>query len=135
MPLVRVWNDNIYDYEDKREGIKIPAKESVTLDYDVAKEHLKKFHSPQLDANEQIDPRSYKMLRIDPTDLAKAKNTLAKGPSPKFVSMRTGETFESQEAFEAHLEKYYEDLADKDEKEKRLKKSGRPPKDDGPHAA
>lgn len=69
MPIVRVWNENIYPFEDKDfNGARVVIEPSqfVEMDHDDALKFLSKFHPPVRDADgHSFDPRSFKKLRIE----------------------------------------------------------------------
>lgn len=74
--MVRVWNDNVHPFTQEIAGTtyKIPAKECIELEEDEAKTLVKRFSPIRLGGDDRPLPETYKMLRIDSSDLEKAKN-------------------------------------------------------------
>jgi len=71
MANVKVLNLNDYDYEEMYNGtlIRIPARGHITMEYFEANQFLGKMNPLVLDKEGRIDNRSYKMLKIDQSEL------------------------------------------------------------------
>lgn len=67
MAKVRVWNDNKYTYQEQFRDLKIeiPAGKYILMEDDQAVLFKGSFSPIKRDANDQPDPRSYKMIRIE----------------------------------------------------------------------
>lgn len=74
--LVRVWNDNTHPFKQEIAGkvYVVPAKQCIELEEDEAKTLVKRFSPIILGGDDRPLPETYKMLRIDTDDLAKATN-------------------------------------------------------------
>lgn len=118
---VLVRNLNVHDFHDKREHppVFIKAGEAVEMDFDYAHTYLGKYYPVLRDANNLPDERSYKKLRIE-----KIEGEEVKAETPKFLFHRTGEVFATQQELNAAIDKFMDDLADTEEKEKRQKQNG-----------
>jgi hypothetical protein len=78
---VKVWNDNIYPYEEKFRDrqIQIPSKGFIEMEYDEAVLFKGSFSSPVRGADGEHLARGYKMIRIEEEASAPLK-TLQKDP-------------------------------------------------------
>lgn len=67
MARAKVFNDNIYPYNEtfKGEKISIPVKGFIEMDYDEAIEFRGAFSSIERDATGTPKPSSYKMIRVE----------------------------------------------------------------------
>ena len=69
--IVKVWNRNSYDFKQmfKDSEIFIPATKHIEMDYFEAVDFLGKYHPIVMRKDGTQDPRSYKKLEIDKSDL------------------------------------------------------------------
>lgn len=67
MALVRVYNDNVFPYEEvfKGDQILIPSKKFIEMDEDEAVQFKGTFKSPVLNVDGVHLPEGYKMIRIE----------------------------------------------------------------------
>lgn len=67
MAMVKVWNDNIFDYKEKfrDEKIEIKARGFVMMEEDQAHQFKCNFSSAVLDADGNKIPEGFKMIRIE----------------------------------------------------------------------
>lgn len=110
---VKVWNDNIYDFEQKMRDvlIKIPAGKYVEMDYWDAESFIGKYYPPKYDGMGNPKPESFKKLRIEglPPHLVDEGKSLK---SEEFTCMACGDRLTSKEALEEHTDKYHLDILD-----------------------
>lgn len=78
MAKVRVWNDNIYPYQEifKGDKIRIGSKEFIEMDEEEANQFRGTFSPMVYDADGNDIPQGYKMIRIE-------KITAESAPLPK----------------------------------------------------
>lgn len=76
---VKVHNDNRYPFEQKIAEVtyKIPAGGFIEMDEEEADRLVKAYSPIAVDYDGNAMPQSYKMIRIDEQDLAKARNMRA----------------------------------------------------------
>lgn len=127
--LVKVVNDNVYPYTEKFKGqlIHIPAKGSITMDFNEASYFLGTMPGNiQVDANGIQKPESYKMLRIEKIATEPVKHEEPK----KWTCMACGKHLHTKAAYEAHVSsEHLDELIEEDAKEKiQTKRRGRPKK-------
>jgi hypothetical protein len=120
--LVKVWNDNKFDYKEKFKGahISIPAKSFIKMERGEASQFLGTMPaSIQVDANGQIRPESYKMLRVEPIGPNDDK------PTQELVCMQDGKKFQTQKELDDHIaENYMDKIADEDSRDEFKKSRG-----------
>lgn len=120
MSKVRVYNDNIYPHREKFKGedLNIPPKGFIELDFFDAVE-LKGQYTPIIvDGGGAPLPQSFKMLRIVEPDGFKLEE------SKKIICNSCGQNFDSAKELDDHVTEFHiEQILDKDEREKRLKKA------------
>lgn len=126
MAMVQVWNDNVHPYREmfREREIKIPAKGFIEMDEDEAQLFKGTFAGILVDADDNPDPRGYKMIRIEPITAATPK-----AEPEKFVSHRDGKSFDTEKELKAHLEQFKDEtVVDEDAeqaiKEKKTRKKG-----------
>lgn len=118
MPQVKVWNDNVHPYKEtfREQKIEIPAKGFIKMDAEEA--HLFKgtFAGILRDADNNPDPRGYKMIRIEAIGAEDAE------PAPiQFISQVTGEKFTTQKELDEHLKQFKDRLFVDEEAEEEIK--------------
>jgi len=116
---VRVYNDNIYPYQEmfKGELIKIAPKQYIELDLFDAAEFLGQYTSIQVDGGGSPRPQSYKMLRIVRPDHYKLEE------KKEIICNACGVTFSTALELDEHVnEKHVDALTDEDEQKKRRKR-------------
>lgn len=111
MSQVKVWNDNHLDFKQiwKGDSIFIPAKSYIEMDFEEANSFKCASYPMKFDGMGQQLPESYKMIRVEgnPADHIKA--------SGKYKCQLDGQTFESQEALNAHIrDNYLDQIEDQD---------------------
>ena len=118
MAKVHVVNDNTLDHREKfrDEMIFIPAKSSIEMEYDDAHLFLGQYFPIKRDSGGQQTPDSFKMLRI------------VQGEKPFIKQMdelrcvACNQLFTDKVELDKHItDAHLQQLADKDEKEKREK--------------
>lgn len=123
--LVKVWNDNAYDYTEKfrDRDLVIRAKNFIMMDKDEAEVFQGTYAGMIRTGDGQPDPRGFKMIRIE----LGSSDAQAASP-PLFTCHVDGKTFQTQALLDAH-EKQYQDKVVVDEvAEQEIKRRGRPPK-------
>lgn len=115
---VRVYNDNSYPYKEMYKGelIDIPAGKYVEMEFEDAVDFKGTYVPIKVDGGGTPLKQSYKKIRIvKPADF--------KNESPEFFLCQScGEKFTSQSELDSHIDsKHLNQMADEDEKEKRLK--------------
>jgi hypothetical protein len=121
--LVRVWNDNVFPFRQvfKDKEIVIGAKKCVEMEETEAHEFKSAFSPIVRDADGQPTPESYKMIRVEKTDKSAHKPVVA--PS-EFACQACGLKFVNKKELETHIDsEHIEQLADKDEADKRRKRN------------
>lgn len=127
--IVKVVNDNVHPYTEKFKGnvISIPPKGHVEMDHNEAAQFLGS--NPGIArtlGNGLQDPKTYKMLRIEPLGQKPAADAKTK----EFVCMACNKDLVSKKALEEHIEtEHVEAMVDEDAKEKVKRKPGRPKKE------
>jgi len=122
MGMVKVWNDNKFDYEENFKGdlIRIPAGKYVEMESGEAHLFKGSFKPPKLNHDGKDDPRGYKMIRVEGE---------VEIPEERFICPITGQEFPSQPALNKHLEQYKDRVYTDPEAEAVIKKKrGRPRK-------
>lgn len=98
MPVVKVWNDNVYEYKETFKGeLKlIPAKGYIEMEYEDAID-FKGAYSPIItDGNGNHLPQGFKMIRVEQPPVIPA-------PELKLVNHATGAIAATPEALRAML--------------------------------
>lgn len=131
MPKVRVWNDNIYPYNEKfrDQDIMIPAKEFIVMERDQAVLFRGTMNAVKLDSNGQAnDARYFKKIRLEPISGNEADEITS---SPKFRCEMDGRVFDTEGQLKKHIDENYKDRIVVDEEaeremaqRKRQKKAG-----------
>ena len=119
--LVKVWNDNIYDYSEKFRGnlISIPAKQFIEMDEDDAHNFKVAFTFPHKDEQGRPDPRHFKKIRIEfPEDYRPLE------PDPLVVHA-TGQKAASVEQLAKILESLSDRLVKDEEGDREVAKKNR----------
>lgn len=130
MPQVRVFNDNVHDYSEtfREVKLKIPAKGFILMDAEEA--HLFKgtFAGILRDADDNPDPKGFKMIRIEPISAEAAAPE-----AEKFLSHHDGKSFDTKAELLNHLEQFKDEVVVDEEAEKELaaKKKMNPTKKKG----
>lgn len=125
--LVKVWNDNTYDYKEKfrDRDIVIKAKGFIMMDRDEAEIFQGSYAGMTRTGDGQPDPRGFKMIRLELDPNATATETQT------YVCHFDGKKFQTQAELDAH-EKQYKDKVVVDEvAEQEIKRRGRPRKVQG----
>jgi hypothetical protein len=109
---VKVWNDNVHDFEQDFKGvkIKIPAGKFVEMDFYDGSQFLQKFYPPVVDGMGRHDPRGFKMLRLDPPipDFSKDKED---AEDEEFKCHSCGEKHDTWKSLEKHIINKHADVA------------------------
>lgn len=124
MYQVRVYNDNIYPYQEKYKGelIVIPPKQFVEMDLFDAAEFLGQYTPIVVDGGGAPLAKSFKMLRVVRPDGFKAEE------KKEILCNACGKKFESTLELDAHVNEFHvENLVDEDEQKKRRKKRDEQP--------
>ena len=122
MGLVKVYNDNVHPFTQKFKGevITVPAKSFIEMELEEAVA-FKSYPSPmKFDGMGQQDPKSYKMLRVEGSDVAKAVGERVQA----YRCHQDGSLHPTKEALEAHV-KQISDTAFADEEGLKVAKSKR----------
>lgn len=103
MGLYRVYNDNVHPFQQEYNGdmIKIPPKQYVEMEREDAKVFMGMYYPMKLDAMDQQDPRSYKMLRLVPPEGFEAEN--------KPTCHICGSKFDGEKTLAAHIDEAHAD--------------------------
>lgn len=117
MPIVKVWNDNSYDYKEtfREQKIEIPAKGFIKMEQDEAELFKGTFAGILLDADSNPDPRGFKMIRIEPIGAEKAEDA-----PEKFVSHRDGQVFDTKAELLNHLKQFENEVIVDEQAEKEM---------------
>lgn len=122
--LVKVWNRNKFDHEERfrDKKIMIPAGSYAQLDYHDAIDFLGQFYAPRYNKGGNPMPESFKKLEIDQDDLKSVKlemEGMHKEKSERtFVCGLCNEEFASKARLIKHVAKKHKDrLVDPDEVE------------------
>ncbi len=124
--LVKVWNKNKFDYNEKfrEKQISIKANGFILMDRDEAEVFQGTYAGRMKTGDGQDDPRGFKMIEIDYLGYDADEPVV----STAFVCHADGKTFQSKAELDAH-ETQYKDRIVKDEvAEQEIKRRGRPPK-------
>jgi len=119
MYQVRVYNDNIYPYQEKFKGemLTIQPKQYIEMDLFDAAEFLGQYTPIVVDGGGAPIPKSYKMLRVVRPDNFKAEE------KKEILCNACGMKFDTAIELDDHVnEKHVENLVDEDEQKKRRKK-------------
>ena len=119
---VRVYNDNIFPYQEKFKGeeVKIGPRGFIEMDYFEAVEFKGSYCPIVVDGGGAPKPESYKMIRIVQPEQFSVEDK----KEPQCHSC--GKTFESAKMLDEHItEAHLEQIIDTDEKEKRIKAKGK----------
>lgn len=120
--LVKVWNDNFHPYREnfEEQEIIIQANRFILMDYEKAVMFLGKISRVEVDGGGTQLPQSYKNLRIETmkdTKIELGKIEKLKCIGCSFIAL-------NEEDFENHItEMHLDQLIDKEEYKKRLKKA------------
>ena len=125
---VRVFNLNEYPYKEEFKGIDILIKPGgfYEMDYFEAKLFLSKIGTPPKKlANGLFDPRSYKMLKIDPEDEEKAKNEIyslqfSDSVEKVFVCQACSKEFRTKNGLLKHIKDKHQSQMEKDARDELL---------------
>lgn len=127
MAMVRVVNENIYPFSQSFKGqmISLGAKDDgknyIDMERDDAIQFLGQYSPMEVDVDGNPHPRGKKMLRI--TAVPGVKQTKAEPELDKFVCNSCRFEARSQNELDAHIdEKHLDEIADEDEREKRLER-------------
>lgn len=128
MGMVRVYNDNVYDYSEqfRDKEIKIKAKGFIEMEEGDAVSFKGSFAPIQLDADGNPTPASYKMIRID-----RSKAPPKEPEAKKDVCQACAYEAANEKDLSEHVKAEHADsvLVDETiEQEIAAKKRGRPPK-------
>jgi len=132
MPNVKIINQNSFDYVEMFNGvmIKIPAGQSIDMEYFEANQFLAKMNSLSFDKEGRIDPRSYKMLKIEPDDEKLALEEINRSNSTDekssvFVCHACGKEFRTKNGLLKHIKgSHVSDMADKEARDELLDDEG-----------
>jgi len=109
---VRVWNDNQHPFTQElaEKVYKIGPRECLEMDEEEADRLLKAFSPIEVDYDGKPTPRSYKMLRLDPEDLARNKAKKAnKSRSGTYLCQACGYVAANQWELNGHTEAEHKD--------------------------
>ncbi len=117
MPICKVWNDNVHIYEEKFKGVNyiIAPKGCVEMELDEAHQFLGTFKAIVKRGDDTVDPRCYKMLRIEAPPVPPA-------PIDPLLCHATGQVAESEAALKAILKQFAHNKAFDEEAEKAASK-------------
>lgn len=101
MPMVKVWNDNIYPHTEtfKGEVITIPPGEHIVMEWEEAIEFKGQFTGMKLLGNDTPDPRGFKKIRVD----RPSEPIFKEAP---LVNPATGEKFLTKAELEESLKQF-----------------------------
>lgn len=119
---IKIWNDNIYPYEEKFKGqqIRIEAGKFIEMDYDEAILFKGTFAPIRRKGDGTFDPRSFKKIRLDDEDVAKIKSfrlhLMDQDDKEKvYVCNACGKEFLTKTGLEKHVKtKHLGDMVDKE---------------------
>ena len=120
---VRVWNKNVHDFKQEYQDqmIEIPAGKYIMMDEDHAQRFVSMYHPIMVDGGGTQLPESYKMLAIDKVGI-KEQNAAMK-PADEWKCLGCGFVANTEKQLSNHInEKHLDDLADADERKKRMNK-------------
>ncbi len=117
MALVKVWNDNIYLYEEKFRGrlIEIDPNSYIEMDEDEAENFKAAFTFPHRDEQGRPDPRFFKKIRIE-------KPKVEESADDNLICHANGQKVSSVDELTKVLSNFSHMLAKDDEAEAEAKK-------------
>jgi hypothetical protein len=108
--MVKVWNENIYPYQEKFRNVLrvIEPKSYIEMDEDEAEYFLSKFTAPIRDSQNRPDPKFFKKLRIEKPAGYEKQDT-------RLVCHANGQKVASAQELKEVLSNFSHMLADKDD--------------------
>lgn len=122
----RVYNKHPLGYTHKEmfkgDMVEIKANEYVLMDYEDAVQFRGQYFPMLMTADDQPDPKGFKVIKIEPDD--EAKEEVVELPvSQQFICQFDGKKFETQTQLDNYIQKNHSDKIFKDEMlEKELEK-------------
>lgn len=116
MSKVKVWNDNKYPHVEEFKGTKItiPAGECIEMDWEEAVEFKGQFTPMVRNGADELDPRFFKMIRVERPTVLPIKDDL--------VCHADGKTAATKEDLEKMLAQYSDRrVVDKDAEKEAVK--------------
>ena len=124
MAKAKVWNMHPLGYTHKEmfreEMIEIKANEFIVMDDEDAVLFKGQYFPMKFDAQDQQDPKSYKVIKVEPM-----KEAAVVADAEKYVSMIDGKEFTSQAELDAHLKQFADQNFVDEEAEAELPKAKR----------
>jgi hypothetical protein len=118
---IKVWNDNVYAYEEKFKGdmIRIEPKTYVEMDYDEAILFKGTFAPIKRRGDGTFDPRSFKKIRLDEEDVRSVKTArlhfMDEDKEKVYVCHACSKEFLTKTGLEKHIkQKHMSDMVDKE---------------------
>lgn len=109
---VKVWNDNVYPFEQEYKGkrYKIESKKYIEMDQEEASQLLKSYSPIKVDHGNMPLPQSYKMLRVDQGDLDKIKRMAeARTKAGSYMCQACGYIANSKWELSGHIQDMHQD--------------------------